>query len=333
MKFTEALLEKAFIQHIAEENIPHTAGNGIHRLAEDVLLKDDLREFLKNRYSKEEISPNEIEGIIRRLEVFSSSTLYESNREILRLVSDGFVMKREDPAKKDLFIELIDYSVKDDNIFRFVNQLEIKGYEKRIPDGIIYINGLPLVVIEFKTSIEENCTIHNAYTQLTTRYKRDIPELLKYNAFLVISDGVNSKAGSLFAPYEFFYGWRKVSGEESKSEDGIASFKTLIHGLLNRDRLRDVIHNFIFFPDSSKKEEKIVCRYPQYYAANKLFKNILAHKKPSGDGKGGTYFGATGCGKSYTMLYLSRLIMRSAEMASPTIILITDRTDLDTQLS
>lgn len=333
MKFTEALLEKAFIAHIAEENIPHTAGYKIRRSAEEVLLKDDLREFLKNRYSAEEISPNEIEGIIRKLEVFSSSALYESNRDILRLVSDGFVMKREDATRKDLFIELIDYSEKDDNIFRFVNQLEIKGYEKRIPDGIIYINGLPLVVIEFKTSIEENCSIHNAYTQLTTRYKRDIPELLKYNAFLVISDGVNSKAGSLFAPYEFFYGWRKITGEETASEDGIKSFYTLIRGLLNRHRLRDVIHHFIFFPDSSKKEEKIVCRYPQYYAANKLFRNILAHKKPQGDGKGGTYFGATGCGKSYTMLYLSRLIMRSEAMASPTIILITDRTDLDTQLS
>jgi len=103
--------------------------------------------------------------------------------------------------------------------------------------------------------------------------------------------------------------------------------------LFNKHRLRDVIRNFIFFPDSSKKEEKIVCRYPQYYAATKLYANICEHRRPQGDGKGGTYFGATGCGKSYTMLFLTRLLMKSEQFASPTIVLITDRNDLDDQFS
>jgi type I restriction enzyme R subunit len=115
--------------------------------------------------------------------------------------------------------------------------------------------------------------------------------------------------------------------------DGIDAMFTLIQGMFNRKRLRDIIQNFIYLPDSSKKNEKIVCRYPQYYAAVKLFENIKSHQKPLGDGKGGTYFGTTGCGKSYTMLYLSRLLMRSTHFASPTIIIITDRTDLDDQLS
>jgi type I restriction enzyme R subunit len=331
MKFTEAQLEAAVISLLWEQEIPHTSGLHIHKTLEEVLLKDDLKNYLLQRYH--DMTLNEIQQIILKLEYFPASALYESNRDILRLISDGFLLKREDPKKKDLFIELIDYSVKDENIYRFVNQLEIKGYEKRIPDGILYINGLPLVVFEFKTAIEENCTIHNAYLQLTNRYKRDIPELLKYNAFLVISDGVNNKAGSAFAPYEFFYGWRKTDGTETAAKDGVDSLFTMINGLFNRNRLRDVIRNFIYFPDTSKKQEKIVCRYPQYYAARKLYQNILLHRKPEGDGKGGTYFGATGCGKSYTMLFLSRLLMRSTEMASPTIILITDRTDLDDQLS
>jgi type I restriction enzyme R subunit len=202
----------------------------------------------------------------------------------------------------------------------------------RIPDLILYINGLPLVVFEFKTAIQENTTIHDAYVQLATRYKRDIPELFKYNAFCVISDGVNTKSGSFFAPYEFFYAWRKIEGMPNEV-DGIDAMFTLIQGMFNRKRLRDIIQNFIYLPDSSKKNEKIVCRYPQYYAAVKLFENIKSHQKPLGDGKGGTYFGTTGCGKSYTMLYLSRLLMRSTHFASPTIIIITDRTDLDDQLS
>jgi type I restriction enzyme R subunit len=148
----------------------------------------------------------------------------------------------------------------------------------------------------------------------------------------VISDGVNNKAGSFFAPYEFFYAWRCVAGL-AKDVDGIDSMFTLIQGMLHKDRLRDIVRNFIYIPDTSKKNEKIVCRYPQYYAARALFDNIKQAQKPEGDGKGGTYFGATGCGKSFTMLYLTRLLMKSEYFASPTIVLITDRTDLDDQLA
>jgi len=168
--------------------------------------------------------------------------------------------------------------------------------------------------------------------QLTTRYKRDIPELFKYNAFCVISDGVNNKAGSFFAPYEFYYAWRRIAGL-AKDVDGIDSMFTLVQGMLNQNRLRDIVRNFIYLPDSSKKDEKIVCRYPQYYAARSLYENIKNAEKPEGDGKGGTYFGATGSGKSFTMLYLTRLLMKSKHFSSPTIILITDRIDLDNQLS
>ena len=108
---------------------------------------------------------------------------------------------------------------------------------------------------------------------------------------------------------------------------------TLIQGMFNKNRLRDIIRDFIHIPDNSKKEEKIVCRYPQYYAAKALFESIKKARKPFGNGKGGTYFGATGSGKSYTMLFLTRLLMKSEHFASPTIVLITDRTDLDDQLS
>ena len=219
------------------------------------------------------------------------------------------------------------------NRYRLVNQLEIEGSETRIPDAILYINGLPLVVFEFKSAIREQATLFQAYEQLTVRYVRDIPELMKYNALCVISDGVNSKLGSLFSPYEFFYPWRKVTGQEAIAQDGINALHTLIQGLFNPDRLRQVIRHFVFFPDVSRKDEKIVCRYPQFYAATKLYQNMLEHRKPQGDGKGGTYFGATGCGKSYTMLFLTRLLMKSLDFASPTIVLITDRTDLDDQLA
>jgi len=354
MKFTEAKLEEAFIELLGNEGYPHFLGNTISRMPEEVLIEEDIIEFLLTQYKKEGLTLTEAKSIVLQLKTLPASDLYETNKKIIQWLSDGFILKREDRTQKDIWVSLIDYAgldrqiqgknldtlsvaepqekYGDNNIYKFVNQLEIVGTEKRIPDGIIYINGIPVVVFEFKTAIQENCTIHNAYVQLTTRYKRDIPELFKYNAFCVISDGVNNKAGSFFAPYEFYYAWRRISGL-SKDVDGIDSMFTLIQGMLHQNRLRDIIQNFIYIPDTSKKDEKIVCRYPQYYAARALYDNIKKAQKPEGDGKGGTYFGATGSGKSYTMLYLTRLLMKSEYFENPTIVLITDRTDLDDQLS
>lgn len=356
-KFTESKLEQAIIALLGEQGFPHTAGSSIQRSGDEVLLKNDLRSFLASRYAQDDITESEITTIINRLDKLSASDLYTSNKTIHKWVADGFLLKREDHTQKDLYIQLLDYSglpaqpapkpgevdtlIAEEhghyhsggNIYRVVNQLEIEGLEKRIPDAILYINGLPLVVFEFKSAIRENATIHDAWKQLTIRYARDIPELMKYNALCIISDGVNSRLGSLFAPYEYFYTWRKVTGNESIEQDGINALHTMIAGLFDRNRLREVIRHFIYFPDKSHREEKVVCRYPQFYAAGKLFDNILKHRKPEGDGKGGTYFGATGCGKSFTMLFLTRLLMKSIAFESPTIVLITDRTDLDDQLA
>lgn len=345
MKFTEDRLEQAIIELLAAEGYPHTLGETLDRNPDDVLIKSDLRHFLATRYKADLITEYEIESIIHKLEYLPASDLYDTNKAIMKFIADGFFLKREDYTQKDLYIQLIDYEALDNNRFRIVNQMEIQGFELRIPDGILYINGLPLVVFEFKSSIREDAAMFDAYTQLTTRYKRDIPELFKYNALCVISDGVNSKMGSFFAPYEFYYSWRKVTGEEKLEKDGIHSLLTMMSGLFDKARLLDVIRNFIYVPDKSSKEEKIVCRYPQYYAATKLYDNIKQHMKQLDshgnliddnglrDGKGGTYFGATGCGKSFTMLFLARLLMKDAALGSPTIILITDRTDLDDQLS
>jgi type I restriction enzyme R subunit len=333
MKFTEAQLEQAIISLLGDEGYPHVIGDEIARSSDEVLIKDDLRNFLTTQYAAEGLTSSEIELIIRKLELLPASDLYGSNKLFISWVSDGFIFTREDSSKKDLLIHFIDYVGDKNNIYKIVNQLEIVGYEKRIPDGLLYINGIPLIVFEFKSAVREKTTIHDAFVQLTVRYRRDLPELLKYNAFCVISDGINNKIGSLFSPYEHFYAWRKIDGTELAGKDGIDSLLTMIRGLFDKTRLRDVIHNFIFFPDNPRVDEKIVCRYPQYYAARRLFSSIAKNRKPEGDGRGGTYFGATGCGKSYTMLFLSRLLMKSPSFANPTLILITDRTDLDNQLA
>lgn len=331
--FNEHTLEMSIMKLFQDEGYSYVNGSQIHRERTEVLLTDDLKQYLLNRYASEGLTVSEVESIILMLRNISG-TLYEANKAVFKLICDGFIFNREDRTKKDLYIELVDFNTPENNIFKIVNQFEI-GYgnnERRIPDGIVFINGIPVVVFEFKSAVKENTTIMDAYTQLTTRYRRDIPELFKYNAFIVISDGVNNKYGSFFSPYNYFYTWRKVEADDVEL-DGINSLYTMIQGLFRKDRLLGVIKDFIYFPDNSDKEIKIVCRYPQFFAANKLFENIKNHMKPAGDGKGGTYFGATGCGKSYTMLFLARMLMKSTHFSSPTILIITDRTDLDDQLS
>ena len=332
--FNEHSLEMAIMELFEQQGYVYQNGETVHKELSEVLLRDDLRLYLQERYQQDDITPLEIDRVMARLTADNGASLYEQNALAHRLMMEGFSIKREDASLPDLFVEPIDFEHAERNIFKIVNQLEIKGTEKRIPDGIVYVNGLPVVVLEFKSAVKEDTTIMNAFTQLTVRYRRDIPNLFRYNAFVVISDGVNNKYGTLFSDYDFFYAWRKVEST-NKATDGINSLHTMMEGLFRKERLLSVIKDFVFFPDNSKSEKKIVCRYPQFFATHKLYEHILEHSHINihGDGKGGTYFGATGCGKSLTMLFLTRMLMRSRHLASPTIVLITDRSDLDEQLA
>lgn len=328
-RFDEAALEQIVVDRLAENGFVYVSGDDIDRDLSDVLIRDDLFAYLKARYP--ELTEAERARFVKTLDNFSAgeSALYDSNRDILRRVSDGVVFHRDDPADKDVLLRLVDYDAPDKNLFKVVNQFTIQGAsETRRPDVIVFVNGLPLVVMELKTPVNEDVTIESAFTQLTVRYRRDIPELYKYNAFVVVSDGVNTKAGSVFADLNNFYPWR---GTE-KAADGVKALYAMLDELFERKTLLDVLRDFIYFPDKSGKALKIVCRSPQYYATNKLYDNILKHVR-IGDGKGGTYFGATGCGKSFTMLFLCRKLMRSSELNNPTILIISDRIDLDDQLS
>lgn len=331
--FNEHALEMSIMELLKDEEYTYLNGNQIHRERTEILLVDDLEQYLYSSYASDGITPSEVDSIILMLRNISG-TIYEANKAVYKMICDGFIFNREDITQKDLYIELIDFDTPENNIFKAVNQFEIEGVNNqiRIPDSIVFVNGIPVVVFEFKSAVKENTTIMDAYKQLTVRYRRDIPELFKYNAFIVISDGASNKYGSFFSSYDFFYAWRKVNSED-KELDGINSLVTMIKGLFQKERLLAVIKDFVYFPDSSDKDLKIICRYPQFFAANKLYENIKAHMRPEGDGKGGTYFGATGCGKSYTMLFLTRMLMKSIYFHSPTILLITDRTDLDDQLS
>ena len=229
--FNESTLETAIIENLKNQNYEYVRGDDIHKELSDVLIRDDFRNFMMLNY---DLTDFEVNSLLRRFDNYTNADLYSSNKEIMNLIMEGLIIKREDKTKQDLYINFIDYENPEKNIIKVINQLEIQGTEKRIPDAIIYINGLPLVVFEFKSAVKENTTIKDAFEQITIRYTRDIPELFKYNAFCVISDGINNKCGSIFAKYEFFYAWRTTEfmGEEA---DGIDSLETMIEGLFNKE--------------------------------------------------------------------------------------------------
>lgn len=331
-KFTEDQLEQAIIELFQIQGYSYVHGENIHRQYEDILLEDDLRSFLLDRYP--DLSSGELQKIINKISLIQSTPLYTGNKETFWLVNEGFDFQRDDITKIALHIDYIDYDHPEKNIFKVVNQYSIQGERLRRPDLLVFINGIPITICEFKSAINEDTTVFDAWKQITKRYTRDIPKLMKYCFLSMISDGANTKLGSIFTPYEFYYSWNKAN-ETDTVANGISSLKTMIEGAFAPSRLLAVLRDFIFYPDDSKKSEAIVCRYPQYFAANKMLASIKEHMRPDGDGKGGTYFGATGCGKTYTMLFLSRLIVLrdNAAFNNPTIIILADREDLDTQTS
>lgn len=334
-KFYESDLEQVAIDLLSNDETglgyDYTYGGDLHREQDEVLLVDELESYLLGRYP--DLSDAELARIFARVRA-AGNTPYETNRSFIRLLSDGFDFKRDDPDKDDIHIELANYGDPDANRFHVVNQFEVKQRQLRIPDAVVFLNGLPVVVFEFKNPANDVADTYAAYLQIHERYTRDISRLMSYNAFTILSDGVNSLYGSAYAPYKFFNAWRQVD-EGDEEAAGVDSFYSLVEGLLRKDRLLAMVKDFVFFPDALQQDDetKIIARPPQFFAANKLHANIKRHMRPDGDGKGGTYFGTTGCGKSYTMLFLTRLLMRDPDLESPTILLITDRTDLDDQLS
>lgn len=333
-KFTEEQLEYAIIELFEKQEYTYVQGDNIHRKYEEVLLLDDLKAFISARYASEGLTDNEMKQIVNKINLIPATPLYDANREAFWLVNEGFDLQRDDFSKVALHVDYIDYDEPKNNIFKVVNQYSVQGERLRRPDLLLFINGIPIAICEFKSAIEEDTTIHDAWEQITIRYCRDIPKLMKYCFLSVISDGANTRLGSIFTPYEYYYSWNKANEKDSVA-NGISSLFTMITGAFAQDRVLNLLRDFVFYPDDSKKSEAIVCRYPQYFAANKMVANIKAHMRPEGDGKGGTYFGATGCGKTYTMLFLSRLIaLRDNEtFNNPTIVILADREDLDTQTS
>ncbi len=334
-KFFESDYEEALIDLLVQQGWEYKHGGNIARNNRETLLVDDLTDYLKGRYS--DLQSSDIEEIINRLRHVSGQTHFELLRNTYYLMRVGLRYTRNQDGK--IFdIEFVDFEQQNkNNVYRCVNQFEV-GYglkdDIRIPDVLLFVNGIPLCIFELKNPTDFNATIANAYEQIHTRYKRDIPHLLRYCPLSCISDASinNTKLGTTYTPYNHYYAWKKVNNEDESAKRGIDQVKTIVAGVYEPSRFLEIVRDYVYFPDKTHdKEEEVVCRYPQFFATRMLRESVLnAHSANSR--KGGTYFGATGCGKTYTMMFLARqLSLRCPELGSPTIVMIVDRDDLQTQ--
>ena len=330
----ESEYEEALIDLLQSEGWQYTNGKTIHRPVSEALLVDELTASLLDRYA--DLTPQDAEEIVTRLRHVPGQTHFERLRNTFVLVRDGFRYTRNsDDAKFD--IKFVDFDNPEKNTFRAVNQLEV-GYglkdDVRIPDVLLYVNGIPLCIFELKNPTKEDATIADAYEQIHTRYMRDIPHLLRYCPLSCISDATanNTRLGTTYTPYEHYYAWKKVNNEDPSAQRGIDQVRTIVKGVYEPVRFLEVLRDYVYFPDEGfDGEEEIVCRYPQFFATRMLRESVLDAFR-EGSSKGGTYFGATGCGKTFTMMFLARqLSLRCAELGSPTIVMIVDRDDLQSQ--
>ena len=357
------LLEKQGYEYVYGPSIAPDSSTPERASFEDVLLRDRLKNAIQR--INPTIPADAREDAIKQIERLSSPDLIANNEAFHRLLTEGIkVTYQKDGQTRGDYVWLIDFNEPGNNDFLVVNQLTI--IEDRVnkrPDVILYINGLPIVVIELKNPADENATIHSAFKQLQT-YKEVIPSLFPYNGFLIISDGLDAKAGTLSAGIDRFMAWKTSDGKVEASKL-IGQLQTLIQGMLNKATLLDLLRHFIVFEKTKKEDKdtgiitiqtiKKMAAYHQYHAVNRAVESTLrasgfaqgwpadvvrqspesyglhgVKSQPVGDKKGGVVWHTQGSGKSLSMVFYTGKIVLA--MDNPTILVINDRNDLDDQL-
>lgn len=337
-KFTIELLEKQGYQYIYAPDIAPDSDVPQRQSFEDVILVDKVKEAIDRINPK---IPSDSRGdALKQILRLNSLDLITNNETFHRMITEGIkiIFQKDGNARGDL-VRLIDFENINNNEFIVANQFTvIENQINKRPDLILFINGLPLVVIELKNPADENTTIHSAFKQLQT-YKQEIPSLFKYNGFLIISDGLEAKAGTISSDISRFMTW-KTSDGKTEASNLISQMETLIKGMLNKKTLLDLIRHFIVFEKTKKEDKdtgiitiqtiKKLAAYHQYYAVNKAVESTIKAVSDKGNRKGGVVWHTQGSGKSLSMVFYTGKIVLVLD--NPTIVVITDRNDLDDQL-
>jgi len=365
-KFAIELLEHQGYHYIYAPSIAPDSDTPERQSFEDVLLMERLQTAVDRINPR--IPADAREDAVKQIQRLNSPELITNNEAFHRMLTEGIkVSYHKDGNDRGDLVWLLDFKSPENNDFIVANQFTVieNGVNKR-PDIILFVNGLPLVVIELKNPADENATVKSAYNQLQT-YKQAIPGLFTFNGFMVISDGLEAKAGSLSAGLSRFMTWKSSDGKAEASHL-VGQLETLIKGMLNKETLLDLLRHFIVFEKSKKEDketgiitiqtEKKLAAYHQYYAVNGAVESTLraagyissqvnyhadtamespesyglagVKQQPVGDRKGGVVWHTQGSGKSLSMVFYTGKIVLA--MNNPTVVIITDRNDLDDQL-
>src|SRR5579859_4313111 len=340
--FTESVVEEAALAWLealgynvlsgptiaAGESTAERTDIGYH----DVVLERRVRQSIARLNS--DLPAAALEDAYRKLIRIDAPVLVNRNQNFHRMLVEGVAVEypRKDGSIAGAQVRLFDFGNPENNDWLVVNQFTVcEGQHTRRPDIIVFVNGLPLAVIELKNAVDENATIWNAFDQLQT-YKHQIPLLFVFNSLLVISDGLAARVGSLTADPERFMPWRTIEGEEL-APVSLPQLQVLIEGLFEKRRFLEYIRHFVVFEDEgSGILAKKIAGYHQFHAVNRAVQTTIEAISAQGNRRAGVVWHTQGSGKSLTMVFYAGRLVLQRELQNPTIVVLTDRNDLDDQL-
>ncbi|MCL2599236.1 MAG: type I restriction endonuclease subunit R [Firmicutes bacterium] len=284
------------------------------------------------------VSQKILEQAVKKIMHLDNPSVFAKNQFVHKMIVDGVTIE-DHFARVNPHIRFLDFDKVENNTFEIYSQLKFKeSRETRIPDCIIYINGLPLVVFELKSLEDRQDTaLEQAYKQLGgggewDGYRYDIPSLFAYNAFCVISDGATSKVGTITSDWTRYSEWKSKNGETGYQKNYAYKLDVLVEGLLRPQRLLAVLQSSLFFMAAGNKSFKILAQYHQFFGVQKAYDAIVKAVKPKGNGKAGLLWHTQGSGKSFSMVMLASKLIQDTALNNPTVVIVTDRNDLDNQL-
>lgn len=305
-------------------------GEHPERQYNEVVLVTRLRDAIDKLNPN--ISQDAKEDALKKVLRTESPNALINNENFHRYLTDGVdVEMRTESGIRGEKIYIVDFENPENNEFLAVNQFTVvEGNQNKRPDIILFVNGLPLVVIELKNAVDENANLKSAFNQLQT-YKQAIPSLFTYNSLLIISDGWDARCGTITSDYGRFMTWKTKDGQTT-ADHLQPQMEVMFHGMLNKHTLLDLIRQFIVFEKSDSKTLKKVAAYHQYYAVNKALESTVTASGSNGDRRGGVIWHTQGSGKSLSMVFFSGKLIIEPRMENPTLVILTDRNDLDEQL-
>ncbi|MDI9520397.1 MAG: HsdR family type I site-specific deoxyribonuclease, partial [Bacillota bacterium] len=335
MAVDESTLEHAIISELQTKGYEYLYGPDVDRKNNagiddyhEVILKECFYSSMLN------INPGITHELIteayRTIKNLGFLSLVELNAAFHRYLIEGVpVPYQKDGENRTFTVKLVDFSHPEANDFKVVNQFTVIEHENRRPDVLIFINGIPMVLFELKNMANADTSILNAYNQVRN-YQHAIPSLFWYNAFNVISDGISTRVGTITADFTRYMAWKSEDGERPQ-ENATDFFTIALNGMFPKERLLDIIRHYIVFQDIDGKTVKILAAYHQYFCVKKAVestRNALAH----GSKRAGVVWHTQGSGKSLSMAFYSGIVVTDPDFNNPTIVVLTDRNDLDDQL-